>query len=355
MQTLMNDVAGFPRTLHDLSPSGVRLCLRVRRFLTELGFEGDDARSLTVAFSGGADSSALAVVLRCLGFKLVLAHLDHGLRPESATEAEHARRFGAALGVPCLCRRVDVAALAREQKIGLEEAGRTARYAFLEQVRRECGAALIALGHQADDLCEDVLLRLLRGAGWPALGGMKALVPERRLVRPLLEIRHEELTAFLQETGIPWIEDPSNADNCCRRNRLRNRVLPLLREENPALTRTLKDLHRLAQDDDRYWEAELSGILCRVEQRPALAAGGGIVLFLPHEALRGRPRAVRLRVYRALVARADIREKPAAVRARTLFRLDEAWLGRRNNTRFQLPGGAEIILTPQGLECVHSR
>jgi len=139
------------------------------------------------------------------------------------------------------------------------------------------------------------------------------------------------------------------ADDFCRRNRLRNRVLPLLRKENPALTRTLTDLHRLAQDDARYWEDMLSGILCRVEQRPASTAEGGNVLFLPHAVLRDRPRAVRLRVYKALVARLD--GEPASVRARTLFRLDDAWLARRNNTRFQLPGNAEIILTPQGLEC----
>lgn len=343
----------LPRLLADLPPPGARLCLQVRRFLASAGVRADRAEttSLTVAFSGGADSTALALLLRCLGFELTLAHLDHGLRPESAAEAERARRFGAALGVPCLCRRVDVAASAREKRMGLEEAGRVARYAFFEQVRRESGAALVALGHQADDLCEDVLLRLIRGTGWPALGGMRAVDRERCLVRPLLETPREAVTAFLRDVGVPWLEDPSNAEEHYRRNRLRHRVLPLIREENPAFARTVVDLWRLAREDEAYWEGVLAEVLCRVETTHDPEGGGGMVLRLPYAVLRQRPRAVRLRVYRALAARLGGEGCPISVRARTLFQLDAAWSAGRRHVRFQLPGGAEIVLEPHGLEC----
>lgn len=118
---------------------------------------------------GGADSTALAVILRCLGVSLVLAHLDHRLRPESGEEAESARRFAERLGVPCMVRRVDVEALARSEGIGLEDAGRRARYAFFDSALLSERAEWVVTGHHLDDLSEDVLMRLVRGSGWPDL------------------------------------------------------------------------------------------------------------------------------------------------------------------------------------------
>lgn len=126
---------------------------------------------------GGADSTALAVILRCLGVSLVLAHLDHRLRPESGEEAESARRFAERLGVPCMVRRMDVEALARSEGIGLEDAGRRARYAFFDSALLSERAEWVVTGHHLDDLSEDVLMRLVRGSGWPGLGGMKAVEP----------------------------------------------------------------------------------------------------------------------------------------------------------------------------------
>ncbi|MEG2005340.1 MAG: tRNA lysidine(34) synthetase TilS, partial [Bilophila sp.] len=177
----------LPRTLQELPSAGARLCLDVRRFLlTQLRQERGEAIGETiVGFSGGADSTALALVLRCLGVPVCLAHLDHGLRSESAAEARAATVFAARLGVACHVRRVEVAKLAQAGGMGLEEAGRQARYAFLEEVRQKRNAPWIATGHHLDDLSEDVLLRLTRGTGWPGLGGMEALDSGRHLVRPL--------------------------------------------------------------------------------------------------------------------------------------------------------------------------
>ena len=174
----------LPQCLRDVPPACARLCLNVRRFLEERC--GGRPGRIIAAFSGGADSTALALILRCLGLPVTLAHLDHGLRPESGEEAEAAREFARRLGVPCVVRRVDVAGLARSEGLGLEDAGRRARYAFFEETRVAAGGGWIATGHHLDDLAEDMLLRLIRGTGWPALGGMKAADPARHLVRPLL-------------------------------------------------------------------------------------------------------------------------------------------------------------------------
>ena len=163
----------LPCRMQDLPPAGARLCMAVGRFLKEKC--GVSPHHVIVAFSGGADSTALAVILRCLGVSLVLAHLDHRLRPESGEEAESARRFAERLGVPCMVRRVDVEALARSEGIGLEDAGRRARYAFFDSALLSERAEWVVTGHHLDDLSEDVLMRLVRGSGWPGLGGMKAV------------------------------------------------------------------------------------------------------------------------------------------------------------------------------------
>lgn len=222
----------LPCRMQDLPPAGARLCMAVGRFLKEKC--GVSPHHVIVAFSGGADSTALAVILRCLGVSLVLAHLDHRLRPESGEEAESARRFAERLGVPCMVRRVDVEALARSEGIGLEDAGRRARYAFFDSALLSERAEWVVTGHHLDDLSEDVLMRLVRGSGWPGLGGMKAVDPARRLLRPLLGTPRAELEAFLRSLGVDWIEDASNRSDAFRRNRMRNHVIPLLKAENPS-------------------------------------------------------------------------------------------------------------------------
>ena len=229
-------------------------------------------------------------------------------------------------------------ALAATCGTGLEEAGRRARYRFLEDCRRAHGADWIALGHHRDDLAEDVVMRLVRGAGWPALGGMQQLDRKRHLVRPLLDVDKAALYTFLRQLGVDWIEDPSNRENLFRRNRIRNRVLPLLREENPSLSRSISGLHALAEEDARYWDVLLTPLLQQV--RPLQDA-----LFLPREHIIGQPRALRLRLYAALVRQFG----QGQARAETLFQLDTACMASRQTRRFRLPGGIQITTNAEGL------
>ena len=337
--------------LRSLSPVSARMCLAVERFcLHRLALP--HGMRLVLALSGGADSTALACILHILSPRLELElfalTLDHGLRPEAEADARWTQAFCAWLGIPCARRRVDVTGLAAAKGWGLEEAGRHTRYALLEEERRAQKANFVVLGHHAGDLSEDVLLRLARGTGWPALGGMAARDDARRLLRPLLFTKPQDLRDLLTECGVSWREDASNASLNFMRNRLRHTVLPLLRRENPALDRGMAALWQLAQCDADYWETLLAEALAahpwHEESQDGLPA-----LLLPRELLAGLHPAARLRLYLKAV-RLLVRQNTgqtgerSQARAHTLLELDAALREGRGNTRFQLPGGIEARL-----------
>ncbi|NPA06749.1 MAG: tRNA lysidine(34) synthetase TilS [Chloroflexi bacterium] len=199
---------------------------------------------LVVGVSGGADSLVLAWVLDQLGYSLIIAHLDHGLRPESADQARAVAEWARAQGWPVVVQRVDVAAQRRGGQ-SLEDAARQARYTFLFHVAEAHQAQAVAVAHTQDDQAETVLLNLLRGAGLEGLRGMAVVqVPTRwhshlPLVRPLLDVPRGWTRAVADALGLPVQEDPSNRDLRYRRNWIRHRVLPLLAEANPNIRETL--------------------------------------------------------------------------------------------------------------------
>jgi tRNA(Ile)-lysidine synthase len=178
-----------------------------------------------VAASGGVDSTALLHLLVALAgewrLRLHAAHVDHGLRPDSAADAAAVRELGERLGVP-----VSVVAVKVERGGSLEAAARAARYRALEAEATRLGADRIAVGHTADDQAETVLMRLLEGASVRGLAGIPAV--RGRIIRPLLGVRRRELVDELRRAGLPWREDPSNADPKFLRNRIRHDVLPVL-------------------------------------------------------------------------------------------------------------------------------
>jgi tRNA(Ile)-lysidine synthase len=191
---------------------------------------------LIVAFSGGADSTALLWGLTRLaahrGAWLAAAHLDHGLDPGSSGRAAAAAAIAARLGVPFVGERRDVPALRRTGE-SPEAAARRVRYEFLEEVRRDRGAAYIATGHHRDDQAETVLLRLLFGSGIEGLAGVRPV--RGALVRPLLGLPRAALREAVEAAGLPVVEDPTNAWMRTPRNRVRHALLPALAGRYPDL------------------------------------------------------------------------------------------------------------------------
>ena len=241
------------------------------------------------------------------GWHLVVAHLDHALRPESADDAAFVIAAAEALGLAWEVRRVDVRAEAAANRQGIEEAGRHARYAFLEWVAASLGSnALVATAHTADDQAETVLMNLVRGAGLRGARGM----PARRgiIVRPLLHARREVLRASLDSQRIAYRDDPTNRDVDHARARLRTELMPVLESLNPDVVRALERFAGLAADDDTLLDelaaAELKRRRGRRRQprmaqaaapsaRPAGAAAGDRGARAAGGSHRGHPGRVR--------------------------------------------------------------
>lgn len=191
---------------------------------------------VVVAASGGADSTALAVLAVAVAprgaWTIRLATVDHGLRASSVGDADSVEALARWLGVRCDRRRVRVQPGAR-----LAARARAARYGALIAAADEAGASTILLAHHAEDQLETMLMRLVRGAGPSAVGGMpmrRALAPGLSLLRPLLERSRAECRALLERLGVPWCEDPTNADRLRVRGRLRHEVLPVLEALRPG-------------------------------------------------------------------------------------------------------------------------
>ena len=224
---------------------------------------------LLVAVSGGADSVALLHLLSELSadypFDIMVAYLDHQLRPESREDAGFVEALCRRLGVPAFIEQCDVKQLAGQLGTGLEDAGRQARREFLERIADEQDCSAIALAHHADDQAETILFRLLRGSGLSGLAAMK--MKTGRYLRPLLTFGREELRSYLQQNDIAWREDASNEDQSFSRNRIRHQLLPNLREYNPRVVDALNRLGRQAADEESYWEQVAVAFLDRVGQR----------------------------------------------------------------------------------------
>ncbi len=227
---------------------------------------------LCVAFSGGADSTALLAGLAALqrpGLKVRALHVNHHLQPQARRWSAHCRRLARQLQVPLEVREVHVPRVRGQSP---EAAARAARYAAL-------GASLDAqelllTAHHRDDQLETVLLQMLRGAGLAGLSAMPAVAPfaQGRLLRPLLDVPAAELRAWLRLQGLPWVEDPSNQDAGFDRNYLRLKILPLLLARWPAAAATVARGARHAAEAQRLLDEIARRDCSGAQVGPALSA-----------------------------------------------------------------------------------
>ncbi|MHB8754181.1 MAG: tRNA lysidine(34) synthetase TilS [Candidatus Acidiferrales bacterium] len=214
---------------------------------------------LGLAISGGADSVALLRLfdeLRGeLGITLRVLHFNHQLRG-TASDADEAfvKSLAHAHGIECITESADVAAMARRDGWNLEDAARRMRYDFFATALSRGAADRVATAHTADDQAETVLTRIVRGTG---LAGLSSIHPIRgKIIRPLIEVRRNDLRAFLAERQQEWREDATNRDTQRLRARVRHRLLTELEQNfSASITERLCDLAALARDDEQFWSA----------------------------------------------------------------------------------------------------
>jgi tRNA(Ile)-lysidine synthase len=207
------------------------------------------------ACSGGADSTALLHLLcHTPGLTVAAAHYNHALRGADADRDERfVRQLCQRLGVELFCGRGDVAAYASQHHLGVEEAARKLRYAFLEETADRYGFDRIATAHHAEDNAETILWNLVRGSGTRGLSGIPPV--RGKIIRPLLNVTRPQIEAYLRENGLSCVFDSSNRADDNPRNRIRHHVLPLLMAENPSAMEHIAAAAESLRSDDAYLSA----------------------------------------------------------------------------------------------------
>jgi tRNA(Ile)-lysidine synthase len=269
----------------------VKQTLQTHHMITE-------GERILVGVSGGPDSMALLHLLIQLApdyhIQLGIAHLNHRLRGAAGKrDAAVVYKTAKTLGIPCHIRSADVMKVKKKLKLSLEDAARRVRYAFFNKIMRSTGYDKLAVGHQMEDNAEQMLLALVRGTGSRGLAGI-APVRGNRVIRPLIETSRNQIKNFLEKERIHFVKDASNEDPKFLRNRVRNRLLPLLAEEyNPRIS---EHLNRLA-DLTRTEESWIEEIVGRAYDTVKTESPDGVV-HLSIESLRSQPLALQRRLVR---------------------------------------------------------
>ncbi|MBW1690598.1 MAG: tRNA lysidine(34) synthetase TilS [Deltaproteobacteria bacterium] len=254
-----------------------------------------------VAVSGGPDSVCLLEILfqlrEILNICLIVAHLDHGLRPgEDESETEFVEKLASRLGLAFTHERA--AQLANAHGSSLEETAREIRYKFFERSLKEHHAQRVALGHNKNDQAETVLMNILRGTGSSGLSGMPP-VRDNLFIRPLIKTTRDELLAYLREKDLSYMTDSSNLEKKHLRNRMRLELIPSLLTYQPRLIEHLNDLAFLCREENRFMEQEARKCL-----QDMVSNSSEGTFDLPLAVVTGLPSPLKYRVIREAIKRA---------------------------------------------------
>ena len=214
-----------------------------------------ERQKLIVAVSGGVDSAVMLDLLaQERGLELRVAHFNHCLRgAESDADEQFVRERARQYGWDIYVERADTAAYARAERMGVQDAARSLRYRFLENLLLSTGFDRVATGHNADDNAETVLLNLFRGAGVQGLSGIAVFRRDIGVIRPLLFATRAEIEVYAREREIPFRSDSSNEKDDYRRNFIRHRILePLRSEVFPGVVPTLQRTADLFRELEIY-------------------------------------------------------------------------------------------------------
>jgi tRNA(Ile)-lysidine synthetase, N-terminal domain len=226
--------------------------------------------AILVAFSGGIDSSSLAVALQKLKEplkikRLALLHINHLLRGEESYRDENfARSFAQRYSLELFVERVDVPSLAKKRGGNIEATAREERYRLFEEVRKREGFDLVATAHHLGDLVETIILWLTRGTGLEGLLGFEPA--QGSIIRPFYLATRQEIEDFAKKQAIEWVEDSTNYDLSLARNRIRHRVVPELKAINPNLEESVLRMREILKEENELLEKLVQTALLKVKE-----------------------------------------------------------------------------------------
>lgn len=223
-----------------------------------------------VGFSGGPDSTCLLYILDRLRnkykLKISAAYIDHCLRPEETPEeTDFCKKICISLGVDFFTESVDVKELAKREKISIQEAARILRYEALDYLSLRIKANKIAVGHNADDQAETVIMRLLRGSGPAGLSGIPPV--RKKIIRPLIEVERREIEEYLKLNNISTVTDSSNQSQKYLRNVIRQRLIPIIKEISPQATRIISKTAEIMREENDFINVQVTKALMRLMSR----------------------------------------------------------------------------------------
>ena len=258
------------------NPGMIKIITSILRHACEL----DPTKPVVVGVSGGPDSMCLLDIVHKAGYPLLVACLNHGLRPEAAAEVELVHHTAAALGAPFATRTVDTLKFAEKASLSIEAAARQLRYEFLFSEAVRINAQAVAVGHTADDQAETILMHLMRGSGLAGLKGMdfhaflSSWSAEIPLVRPLLTTWRSEILAYCQQHQLITTLDATNQSQDYFRNQIRLEILPYLAAYQPNIRQNLVRMANTLSADYALLHSlvETAWQTCLVEDGPGYVA-----------------------------------------------------------------------------------
>ena len=215
---------------------------------------------ILVAVSGGPDSISLLNILNknkeILQIDLYVAHINHQIRKEADDDEAYVKKYCEKNNIVFFSKRIEVIKYANNNKIGLEEAGRKVRYEFLEQIYETKGINKIAIAHNKNDKAETVIMNIIRGSG---ISGLKGIEPIRgKYIRPLIECQRDEIEEYCKIHNLQPRIDKTNFINDCTRNKIRNEVIPYIRENfNSNIIETIIRLSETAIETEAFVNEEV--------------------------------------------------------------------------------------------------
>lgn len=217
---------------------------------------------LVLGVSGGPDSICMLNTLNDirndkklhLEFDIIVAHINHLIRDEAKDDEKFVENFCKKIGVEFYSRSIDVQKIANNNKIGTEEAGRNARYDFFDEILDKTNSNKIAIAHNKNDKVETMIMNILRGSGISGLRGIEP-IKDNKYIRPLIECERFEIEQYCKDNNIHACIDKTNFENIYTRNKIRNVVIPYIKQEfNPNIIQTMDRLSNLVKDEDEYFD-----------------------------------------------------------------------------------------------------